>query len=164
MPVTTTITVAGAKETINALKKIDPQLQKDFRAQAKDIAEPAIKAAQDMYTQVPLSGMEYNWQQQGRTRKNFPFSVAKAKKGVQLRIDTRRNAIGVILIEQKDPAAAIFETAGRANANKLGNQLGFVGAGRTRFIGPAVYRARRGIENEMKKMILDTAAVVRKEL
>jgi len=164
MPVTTTITVAGAKETINALKKIDPQLQKDFRAQAKDIAEPAIKAAQDMYTQVPLSGMEYNWQQQGRTRKNFPFSVAKAKKGVQLRIDTRRKAIGVILIEQKDPAAAIFETAGRANANKLGNQLGFVGAGRTRFIGPAVYRARRGIENEMKKMILDTAAVVRKEL
>ena len=164
MTVSTTVSVVGVKETINALKKIDPQLQKDFRAQAKDIAEPAIKAAQDMYTQVPLSGMEYNWQQQGRTRKNFPFSVAKAKKGVQLRIDTRRKAIGVILIEQKDPAAAIFETAGRANANKLGNQLGFVGAGRTRFIGPAVYRARRGIENEMKKMILDTAAVVRKEL
>jgi hypothetical protein len=68
------------------------------------------------------------------------------------------------LIEQKDPAAAIFETAGRANPNKLANQLGFVGAGRTRLIGPAVYRARRGIENEMKKMILDTAAVVRKEL
>ena len=164
MSVSTTITVVGVKDTINALKKIDPQLQKDFRAQAKDIAAPAIAAAQAMYTQVPLSGMQYNWSQQGRTRKNFPFSVAKAKKGVQLRIDTRRNAVGVILIEQKDPAAAIFETAGRANANKLGNQLGFVGAGRTRLIGPAVYRARRGIENEMKKMILDTAAVVRKEL
>jgi hypothetical protein len=38
-----------------------------------------------------------------------------------MRFDTRRNAVGVILIEQKDPAAAIFETAGRANANKLGN-------------------------------------------
>jgi hypothetical protein len=164
MSATTTIQVVGVKDTINALKKIDPQLQKDFRAQAKDIAAPAIKAAQDMYTQVPLSGMKYNWQQQGRTRKNFPFSVAKAKSGVQLRIDTRRNAVGVILIEQKDPAAAIFETAGRANANKLGNQLGFVGAGRTRFIGPAVYRSRRAIEKEMKKMILDTAAVVRKEL
>jgi hypothetical protein len=162
MPVTTTITVVGAKETINALKKIDPQLQKDFRAQAKNIAEPAIRAAQDMYTQVPLSGMAYKWDSRGR--KVFPFTVAKAKSGVRLRIDTRRNAIGVILIEQKDPAAAIFETAGRANANKLGNQLGFVGAGRTRFIGPAVYKARRGIENEMKKMILDTAAVVRKEL
>jgi hypothetical protein len=68
------------------------------------------------------------------------------------------------LIEQKDPAAAIFETAGRANANKLGNQLGFVGAGRTRLIGPAVYRARRGIEAEMQKMILDTARTVRQAM
>ena len=164
MSVSTTITVVGVKDTINALKKIDPQLQKDFRAQANEIAAPAIKAAQDMYTQVPLSGMAYNWTSKGRDRKNFPFSVAKAKKGVQLRIDTRRGAVGVILIEQKDPAAAIFETAGRANANRLGDSLGFVGAGRTRFIGPAVYRARRGIEDKMKKMILDTAAVVRKEL
>jgi hypothetical protein len=164
MSATTTIQVVGVKETINALKNIDPQLQKDFRTQANDIAAPAIKAAQDMYTQVPLSGMKYNWSQEGRSRKNFPFSVAKAKSGVKLRIDTRRNAVGVILIEQKDPAAAIFETAGRANANKLGNQLGFVGAGRTRFIGPAVYRARRAIEKEMEKMILQTASVVRRSL
>jgi hypothetical protein len=164
MSATTTIQVVGVKETINALKSIDPQLQKDFRSQANEIAKPAIKAAQDMYTQVPLSGMKYNWSQEGRSRKNFPFSVAKAKSGVKLRIDTRRNAVGVILIEQKDPAAAIFETAGRANANKLGNQLGFVGAGRTRFIGPAVYRARRGIEKEIEKMILDTARTVSKAM
>jgi hypothetical protein len=164
MSATTTIQVVGVKETINALKNIDPQLQKDFRTQANDIAAPAIKAAQDMYTQVPLSGMKYNWAQEGRSRKNFPFSVAKAKSGVKLRIDTRRNAVGVILIEQKDPAAAIFETAGRANANKLGNQLGFVGAGRTRFIGPAVYRARRAIEKEMEKMILDTARTVSRQM
>jgi hypothetical protein len=164
MSATTTIQVVGVKETINALKNIDPQLQKDFRTQANGIAAPAIKAAQDMYTQVPLSGMKYNWSQEGRSRKNFPFSVAKAKSGVKLRIDTRRNAVGVILIEQKDPAAAIFETAGRANANKLGNQLGFVGAGRTRFIGPAVYRARRAIEKEMEKMILDTSRTVSRSM
>jgi hypothetical protein len=162
MTVNTTVSVVGVKETINALKKIDPQLQKDFRAQAKEIAEPAIKAAQDMYTQVPLSGMAYKWTSRGRQL--FPFTVAKAKKGVQLRIDTRRNAVGVILIEQKDPATAIFETAGRANANKLGDQLGFVGAGRTRLIGPAVYKARKGVEAEMQKMILDTARTVRQAM
>jgi hypothetical protein len=108
--------------------------------------------------------MAYNWTSPGRDRKNFPFSVTKAKNGVKLRIDTRRNAVGVILIEQKDPAAAIFETAGRANANRLGDQLGFVGPGRTRLIGPAVYRARRGIESEMEKMILETARVVRQSM
>jgi len=162
MTVNTTIQVSGVKETINALKKIDPQLQKDFRAQANEIAQPAINAAKDVYTQVPLSGMQYKWNSRGRQL--FPFSVAKAKNGVKLRIDTRRNAVGVILIEQKDPATAIFETAGRANANKLGNQLGFVGAGRTRLIGPAVYKARRGVEAEMEKMILDTARTVRQAM
>ena len=162
MTVNTTIQVTGVKETINALKKIDPQLQKDFRAQATSIAQPAINAAKEMYTQVPLSGMQYKWNSRGRQL--FPFTVAKAKSGVKLRIDTRRNAVGVILIEQKDPATAIFETAGRANANRLGDQLGFVGAGRTRLIGPAVYKARKGIEAEMEKMILDTARVVRQAM
>ena len=162
MTVNTTISVVGVKETINALKKIDPQLQKDFRAQANEIAQPAINAAKDVYTQVPLSGMQYKWNSRGRQL--FPFSVAKAKSGVKLRIDTRRNAVGVILIEQKDPATAIFETAGRANQNRLGDQLGFVGAGRTRLIGPAVYKARRGIEAQMEKMILDTARTVRQSL
>jgi len=162
MTVNTTVSVVGVKETINALKKIDPQLQKDFRAQATSIAQPAINAAKEVYTQVPLSGMQYKWNSRGRQL--FPFSVAKAKSGVKLRIDTRRNAVGVILIEQKDPATAIFETAGRANANRLGDQLGFVGQGRTRLIGPAVYKARRGIEGEMQKMILDTARTVRQAM
>ena len=162
MTVNTTVSVVGVKETINALKKIDPQLQKDFRAQANEIAQPAINAAKDVYTQVPLSGMQYKWNSRGRQL--FPFSVAKAKSGVKLRIDTRRNAVGVILIEQKDPATAIFETAGRLNANRLGDQLGFVGPGRTRLIGPAVYKARRGVEEQMKKMILDTARTVRQAM
>jgi hypothetical protein len=162
MSATTTIQVVGVKETINALKNIDPQLQKNFRTQANEIAKPAINAAKDVYNQVPLSGMQYKWASKGRQL--FPFTVAKAKNGVKLRIDTRRNAVGVILIEQKDPATAIFETAGRANANRLGDQLGFVGAGRTRLIGPAVYKARRGVEKEMEKMILETARTVRQAM
>ena len=162
MTVSTTVSVVGVKETINALKKIDPQLQKDFRAQANEIAQPAINAAKDVYTQVPLSGMQYKWNSRGRQL--FPFTVAKAKNGVKLRIDTRRNAVGVILIEQKDPATAIFETAGRLDSNRLGDELGFVGPGRTRLIGPAVYKARKGIEKEMEKMILDTARTVSRSM
>ena len=162
MPVSTTIQVVGVKDTINALRKIDPQLQKDFKAQATQIAEPAISAGRAVYTQVPLSGMAYNWTSNGR--KVFPFTVAKAVKGVRMRFDTRRNAVGVILIEQKDPAAAIFETAGRANANQLSNNLEPVTAGRTRLIGPAVYKARRKIEREMQAMILDTIRTVQKDI
>jgi hypothetical protein len=162
MPASTTIEVVGVKQTINSLRKIDPQLQKDFRADATQIAQPAIQAGKAVYKELPLSGMKYGWTQ--RDRKLFPFTVTKAVNGVRMRFDTRRNAVGVILIEQKDPAAAIFETAGRANANKLGNALGFVGAGRTRLIGPAVYKARRGIEAEMTKMIAKTMRDVQRDI
>jgi hypothetical protein len=162
MAVSTTIEIVGVKDTINALRKIDPQLQKDFKADATAIAQPAINAGKAVYKELPLSGMKYKWTQ--RDRKLFPYTTAKAVNGVRMRFDTRRNAVGVILIEQKDPAAAIFETAGRANSNKLGNALGFVGAGRTRLLGPAIYKARRGIEAEMQKMIIKTIRTVQSEI
>jgi len=162
MSVSTTISVVGVKDTINGLRKIDPQLQKDFKAQATLIAQPAVQAGRDVYTALPLSGMKYKWTQ--RDRKLFPFTVSKAVNGVKMRFDTRRNAVGVILIEQKDPAAAIFETAGRANANRLSNSLGFVGPGRTRLIGPAVYKARRGVEKELKSAVMDAMRTVQREL
>ena len=147
------ISVVGVKDTINKLRKLDPELQKQFKADATAIAQPAINAAKAMYTQVPLSGMSRDWKQKKDGRKIKGFDVAKAKNGVQMKFDTRRNAVGVILIIQKDQAAAIFETAGRANRNSLSDNLSPVQAGRTRFIGPAVYRARRGIEAAMKHTI-----------
>lgn len=160
MSVSTTIQVVGVKDTINNLRKIDPQLQKDFKAQATLIAQPAIQAGKDVYRELPLSGMKYKWTQ--RDRKLFPFTVSKAANGVKMRFDTRRNAVGVILIEQKDPAAAIFETAGRANTNRLSNSLGFVGPGRTRLIGPAVYKARRNVEKELKSAVMDAMRTVQR--
>ena len=164
MPVSTTITVVGIKDTINQLGKIDKELQKQFKSDATAIAQPAINAAKAMYTRVPLSGMSRDWKQKKDGRKIKGFDVDKAKNGVQMKFDTRRNAVGVILIIQKDQAAAIFETAGRKNTNSLSRNLSPVQPGRTRLIGPAVYRARRGIEAAMKSMIVDTISEVQKKI
>jgi len=156
------IQVVGVKNTINQLNKLDKELANEFKAQATQIAQPAINNAKNMYTQVPLSGMSRDWKQKKDGRKIKGFDVARAKAGVQMKFDTRRNAVGVILIIQKDQAAAIFETAGRANRNSLSNNLSPVQPGRTRFIGPAVYRARRGIESEMKHVIAVAARTVQR--
>ena len=166
MTTTARIEVVGVKDTINQLNKLDKELAKEFKASATQIAQPAINAAKNMYTKVPLSGMSRNWKSHKRTPpQNIKgFDVTRAKAGVQMKFDTRRNAVGVILIIQKDQAAAIFETAGRANANRLSNNLEPVSAGRTRLIGPAVYRSRRKIETEMVRMIKDTMRVVQQDL
>ena len=166
MSATARIEVVGVKNTINQLGKLDKELQKQFKADATQIADPAISAAKAVYTKVPLSGMSRAWKSHKRTppQNVKGFSVANAVKGVQMKFDTRRNAVGVILIIQKDQAAAIFETAGRANPNKLSNNLEPVRAGRTRLIGPAVYRARRGIETEMKSVIAKASRTVQRGL
>ena len=168
MPVSTTVEVVGLKQTINSLRKIDPQLQKDFKADAMAIAQPAINAGKAVYTRVPISNFANDWTQKKDGRRIKGFSVDKAQSGVKMRFDTRRNAVGVILIEQKDQGAAIFEVAGRKNSNRLDTSLRIAGypvsAGRTRLIGPAVYKARRGIEAEMLKMIKSTITTVQKEI
>jgi hypothetical protein len=168
MPVKTTVEVVGVKNAINQLGKIDKELQKQFKADATAIAQPAIKAGANSYTKIPISNFARDWRDLKRGRTIKGFDLGKAQKGVKMRFDTRRNAVGVILIEQKDQAAAIFEVAGRANANKLDTSLRIAGypvsAGRTRLIGPAVYRARKGVETQMQKMIIDTIRVVEKAI
>ena len=79
-----------------------------------------------------------------------------------MKFDTRRKAIGVILIIQKDVATAVFETAGRKTSNKLGAQLGAIDSGKTRLLQPAVDGARDKVETEMKQMILDTINAVQR--
>ncbi len=168
MAVNTTLEVVGLKQTINGLGKIDKQLQKDFKADATQIAQPAINAGKAVYTKTPISNFAKDWTQKKDGRRIKGFSVDKAKNGVKMRFDTRRNAVGVILIEQKDQGAAIFEVAGRRTSNRLDDSLRIAGypvsPGRTRLIGPAVYKARKGIENEMLKMIKGTIATVQKEM
>ena len=97
------------------LKTIN-EIQKDFKADATAIAQPAIQAAKLAYSQFPLSGMAYRWADRGR--KIFPFTISGAQAGVKMRFDTRRNAVGVILIEQKNAATAVFEGAGRKDTNR----------------------------------------------
>jgi hypothetical protein len=157
-----TTKITGVKETIRALNKIEPGLRKEFTAEAKKVAAPAIQEAQRAYTRVPLSGMNRNWQQ--NSRRIFPFTVVGARRGVKLKVDAARKAVAVILIQQTDRGAAVFESAGRGSSNPLGKALGNIQPGQTRIIGPAVYRRRREVAAEMKKLIAGYERRVQREL
>lgn len=166
--------MTDVKRVIKELGTIDKELQKEFRAQAAEIAKPAIRAVQDAYRQVPLSGMDKPWKEKKSGRQISGFDVARAQKGVKFRLDYRRNAIGVMNIEQKDQAAAIFETAGRANGNPLERSLNQVAMSRywqlvpqvpTRIMGKAVFSAaRQGITDAFRRLILDAARTVEKRI
>ena len=161
------IKVVGVKDAINGLKKIDPELQKEFKLQANEVAKPAIDAAKAAYQPLSddshpyaLSGMSRNWIQNGR--KIFPFKLDRAIKGVQLKFDTRKKAIGVIMILQKDVATAVWETAGRKQTNPLGKSLGFVARDQTRILKPAVEKSMPQVTKEMAGVVKDALRTVQR--
>ena len=169
MSVTATVRVDGVKNVINQLGKIDKELQKQFKADATRIAEPALNAGRKSYARLAndsdpyaLSGMSRNWKDKTTGRKLFPLKVSNSIKGVSMKFDTRKKAIGVILIIQKDVATAVFETAGRKTSNKLGAQLGAIDSGATRLLQPAVDGARDQIETQLKQLIKDVTATVQR--
>lgn len=156
--------MVGAKEAVRSLNKIEPGLRKQFAAQATEIAQPAIQEAQNRYTTlgVPLSGMSRNWQQNGR--KLFPYNVSKAVRGLKVKVEGDRRKTAVILLEQRDAATAIFESAGRTNQNSLGDALGPLSPGRTRVLGPSLYSKQDQVSGEMQKAVQAVIELVNKEL
>jgi hypothetical protein len=156
--------IVGAKEAVRSLNKLEPGLRKQFAADATRIAQPAISEAQRRYNSVgvPLSGMTRNWASNGR--KIFPYNVSKASRGVKIKLQGDRRVTSVILIEQRDAATAVWETAGRKTENPLGNALGFIKPNTSRVLGPSVFSRRNEISGEMEKAILEVTRRVEKEL
>jgi hypothetical protein len=164
MPVSAKVEIVGAKDAIRSLNKIEPGLRKQFAADATRIAQPAISEAQRRYSSVgvPLSGMTRNWASNGR--KIFPYNVSKASRGVKIKLQGDRRVTSVILIEQRDAATAVWESAGRKTDNPLGNALGFIKPNTSRVLGPSVFSRRNEISGEMEKAILEVTRRVEKEL
>lgn len=157
--------VDGINDAIRSLNKIEPGLRRKFQDEARVIAEPATSAVKNAYKFVPLSGMERKWAGPAvKGRKVFPFSIAKAKRGVNVVFNTDRRTTGVINIVQRDAGTAIFETAGRKEKNRLGDALGDISPGRTRVIGPVVYSRRKDIERVMGEFANRIVDRVNKEL
>jgi hypothetical protein len=157
--------VAGINEAIRALNKLQPGLRKQFNNEARTVAAPAVEAVRTAYQYVPLSGMKRNWSGPAvKGRHVFPFTVHKARRGVDVSFNSDRKSTGTILIIQKDAGTAIFETAGRANENPLSRHLSKVRPGRTRLLGPVVYSKRNEIEDAMRRVALVIINKVDREL
>lgn len=162
MPATARTEIVGVREAIRSLNKVEPGLRKEFQANATRIAEPAITEARNSYPDLPLSGMARRWTQNGR--RIFPYDVARARRGVRIRLDAGRNALAVINIQQADVGASVYEAAGRRTVNLLGNSLGTLEPNKTRVLGPAVYRKLDQITGEMRRLVLDAIDTVNREL
>jgi hypothetical protein len=166
MTATVKTEIVGAKEAIKSLRKIDPELRKQFNRDVKTITAPVVDAAKTAYPTMPLSGMSRIWSAGGRQL--LPWSASKARSGVQVKIDTGKRAVSVIRIQQKDPAASIYELAGKRASNPKGRA--FIDNLEARFgraqrvLWPTYERNSAEVTSRMRDTVLAASREVQKEL
>ncbi len=153
--------IKGAKEAIKSLRQIDPELRKQFTKDAKLIATPIINDAKNAYTETLLSGMARTWTQNGTPK--FPYSSGAARRGLKFKVDTSRKAGSAVKIQQKDPAAAIIEVAGKKRPNRLGTSLNRFGQP-SRFLWPAAERNQEQVQREMTALIGEVMSRVERDV
>jgi hypothetical protein len=158
--------VVGVKDALKELRKLDPEIRKAFNNEVKRIAAPVVQDAKNAYKFVPLSGMNRAWGGGGgRGRDVFPLTLDRARRGIAVKIDTSRKAVSTIYIRQNDPGWAIFETAGRATVNPLGEALNKklgekLEPGKTRLLGRVVFKEKAKVEREITQLCKRVVNVV----
>jgi hypothetical protein len=119
--------IVGIRDTVQLLKKTEPEIFKEFRSKAKFAVDPIVKDAQMRINRVsarngksaPLSGMLKPWAPKGR--QVFPWNQQKAVKGVKVKLLTTKQSF--LTVTQMDVAGAVFDIAGRKNSNALSRSL-----------------------------------------
>ena len=132
------VNLDGVKETIRALRKIDPELLKEMNKEIKGVMIPIRDKARD-YAPTAAPGGLYNWDDGakdkkitartsafrestlgGSTRRLFPlYNAEAARKGIYYsQAPSKKNRNGwqaLYYVANKSAAGSIYETAGRAS-------------------------------------------------
>jgi len=152
--------IEGVKDTIKALRRIDPELRKEFNAKYKDAVSPMTNAAKAIYDDQRFpSGTKRTWAPGGR--KIFPLTAAKAKTGVKPKINTSYRGGTALYVMQANPAAAVFDIAG------IGNGLGSAfsakfGRDPSRVMWPVAERHEKQVKKNVEELVKETTKTVQK--
>jgi len=152
-----TMQVQGLESTLKALKKVKPEVQKQFFKDAKKILKPVIDEAKSIYPYGdPVkkngawpSGFSRTWAPGGRTL--FPYVQSAAVRGISIKTSLSKKNDAVLTIVNKDAAASIVEFAG-TNPNRLADALNGWGE-KPRVMWRAYENNAGKVESEMKQTV-----------
>jgi len=120
--------IQGLESTLKALKKVKPEVQKQFFKDAKKILKPVVDEAKQLYPYGDPtkkngawpSGISRTWAPGGRGL--FPYVQSAAVRGISVKTSLSKKKDAVLTIVNKDAAASIVEFAG-TNPNRLADAL-----------------------------------------
>jgi len=152
-----TMQVQGLESTLKALKKVKPEVQKQFFKDAKKILKPVVDEAKQLYpfgdptkkNGAWPSGISRTWAPSGRGL--FPYVQSAAVRGITVKTSLSKKNDAVLTIVNKDAAASIVEFAG-TNPNRLADALNGWG-NKPRVMWRAYENNAGQVESQMKVSI-----------
>lgn len=159
-----TVEIEGVKETLRTLRKLDPEMRKEFNRNARTVAKPAVDAAKGKYTRLPLSGFRRRWTVRGRELS--PKTIGRFRSGVTFKIDTSKKRESVFTVRQVNALAEIYDMAGRRTpGNQLDRSLTIAGWGSpSRVMWPAVESKARDIQAAIAELVDAANETINREL
>jgi len=117
--------IIGIRDTVQLLKKTEPEIFKEFKRLAQTAVKPIVDDARARLTAAsartgqPLPGMRRPWSPGGR--QIFPWNQTKAIKGVKVQVRPSKEAF--LTVTQREIAPAVFDIAGRKNSSVFSRNL-----------------------------------------
>jgi hypothetical protein len=166
--VTATIEIAGLKDALKTLNKIDKKLRVEITREYRSIAKPVITDATNLIpTNVPLSGMARNW----TTKSGFkmlPWEPGHKQK-IAAKINTRAireyagrtTNVGTFSIVYQSATGTMFDMSAQG---RLGAALTARYGSRSRVMWKAWQQNETTVNSEMEKLVKRVMDLTSKEM
>ena len=166
--VTANIEIAGLKDALKTLNKIDKTLRTEITRNYRSIVKPVIADANSLIPSgVPLSGMARNW----TTKSGFkmlPWQPGHKQK-IAAKINTRAvkeyagrtTNVGTFSIVYQSATGTMFDMS---SAGRLGAALTARYGSRSRVMWKAWQRNESTVNAEMEKLVKQVMDITNKEL
>ena len=154
--------IKGATETVKALRRLDPELRKEFNRNARQVVKPITDLAKSKYTRLPLSGFRRRWTVRGRPI--TPVTIGRFRSGVTFKVDTSKKRSSLFVVQQKNATASIYDMAGRkTGGNQLAASLEAAGWGTaSRVMWPSTEARFSEVTHALTELVNEAALTVEK--
>ena len=160
--------IVGVRETLAALKKLDPELRK---ATVREIKAPARVMVATAKSRVPSQAPMSGWRGGERGSTGFP-GWNDPRRGVKLKFGGRRRSNKkwwpLLQLSQDDAAGALFDMAGKKGGNGSPQSRQFLAnvsryGAPSRTIWPAVEQHKDQVTASVRVALAKAEAIVNKQ-
>lgn len=131
MPVNSKIEVVGVKDALRELSKVDKDLGRQLRKDARKVMEPIVRDAKAAIPNTALSGMSRSWVSARSGVQLLPWDGTQARRYVKAKTSTKKpkefagvtRDLAVFYASWAGGVNAIFDMAGRKNKSVMAANL-----------------------------------------